>query len=200
MSLQVFRLALCIIYFPSVLFILKLKCYILLCLLSLVPSVCLTALLSLSVIPPPSHATDPLIQSLTVRVAHYQLCFNSSPTVSLTLTDNIGLRMCVRVYVCVRARFYFNAASTPPPTFARRLNGIAHGYILHHDNAVITALLKMSTYHTSSIGNKAEQHQKHRGGVHFPAFCVLFFLIFPKIVCLYNGSDGVALVFVCSAI
>lgn len=66
--------------------------------LSLVASVCLTALLSLSVIPPPSHATGPLIQSLAVRVAHYQLCFNSSPTVSSTLTDNIGL--CVCVHVC----------------------------------------------------------------------------------------------------
>lgn len=120
-----------------------LLCYVLLCLLSLVPSVCLTAF-SLSVIPPPSHATDPLIQSLAVRVAHYQLCFNSSPTVSPTLTDNIGLRACV--HVCVRAMFYFNTTSTPPPTSARRLNGITHGYVLHHDDAVITALLKISAY------------------------------------------------------
>lgn len=197
--MQVFRLALCIIYFPSVLFILKLKCYLLLCLLSLTPSVCLTALLSLSVVPPPSHATGPLIQSLAVHVAHYQLRFNSSPTLSPTLADNIGLRVCV--HVCVRARFHFNAASTPPPTSARRLNGVTQGHVLHHDNAVITTLLKMSTYHTSTTGNKVEQHQGHCGAVHFPAFCVVVvFFIFPKIVCLYNGSDGVALVFVCSAI
>lgn len=158
------------IYLYIYIYISNFKPFLALCLLSPVPSICRPALRSLFVIPPPSHAADPLIHSLAPCAVRHQLSFNA-PTFSPTLMQCVCVHVCafegeILFWRCLRCLSASHVAAFHIRTVALLQQGYKLAYI---------AFL-ISEHKSSAI--KIQQRQTHCGG--FWVVFFVWFLLFQK--------------------